>query len=87
MGATSQIPYNADSAKNETSADILRLTNCLERMQLKLEDTEQRMQALQPKQRHRRGDYSMETVANVRVTAAKGWRGCNHDPKRSVPWQ
>ncbi|KRZ73166.1 hypothetical protein T10_5700 [Trichinella papuae] len=64
IGATSQTPYNADQAKNGTSADISRLTNCLERMQLRLEDIEQRMQALQPQQRDRRGDYSMETAAN-----------------------
>ncbi|KRX13722.1 hypothetical protein T07_10265 [Trichinella nelsoni] len=31
-GTTSQTPYNSDPAKNETSADISRLTSCLERM-------------------------------------------------------
>ncbi|KRY27195.1 hypothetical protein T01_12895 [Trichinella spiralis] len=35
IGTTSQTPYNADPAKNETSADISRLTSCLERMQLR----------------------------------------------------
>ncbi|KRX69798.1 hypothetical protein T06_924 [Trichinella sp. T6] len=53
-----------DPAKNETSADISRLTSCLGRMQLRLEDIEQRMQAFQPKQRDRRGDYVTERAAN-----------------------
>ncbi|KRX52521.1 hypothetical protein T09_3207 [Trichinella sp. T9] len=64
IGTSSQTPYNADPAKNETSADISRLTSCLERMQLRLEDIEQRMQAFQPKQRDRRGDYVTERAAN-----------------------
>ncbi|KRY17737.1 Retrovirus-related Pol polyprotein from transposon 17.6 [Trichinella patagoniensis] len=55
---------SSNAAKNETSSDISRLTSCLERMQLRLEDIEQRMQAFQPKQRDRRGDYATERAGN-----------------------
>ncbi|KRY08548.1 hypothetical protein T12_9291 [Trichinella patagoniensis] len=68
IGTTSQTPYNADPAKNETSSDISRLTSCLERMQLRLEDIEQRMQAFQPKQRDRRA-----TKAAYVLPVRKGW--------------
>ncbi|KRZ10625.1 hypothetical protein T11_12169 [Trichinella zimbabwensis] len=85
----------------------------MERMQLRLEDIEQRIQVSQPKERDRLGDYAKETArmgsdrSGVSVIAAggwiprlklrktvklnapspiigSGWRGCNHDSKRSI---
>ncbi|XP_003381599.1 conserved hypothetical protein [Trichinella spiralis] len=74
IGTTSQTPYNADPAKNETSADISRLTSCLERMQLRLEDIEQRTQAFQPKQRPSREsrEWTATRAAYV-LPLRKGW--------------
>ncbi|KRY47195.1 Retrovirus-related Pol polyprotein from transposon 17.6 [Trichinella britovi] len=79
IGTTSQTPYNADPAKNETSSDISRLTSCLERMQLRLEDIEQRMQAFQPKQRDRRGDYATERAANGQRPERRTCYRCGRD--------
>ncbi|KRX24114.1 Retrovirus-related Pol polyprotein from transposon 17.6 [Trichinella nelsoni] len=79
IGTTSQTPYNADPAKNETSSDISRLTSCLERMQLKLDDIEQRMQAFQPKQRDRRGDYATEKAANGQRPERRTCYRCGRD--------
>ncbi|KRY46472.1 hypothetical protein T03_14777 [Trichinella britovi] len=79
IGTSSQTPYNADPAKNETSADISRLTSCLERMQLRLEDIEQRMQAFQPKQRDRRGDYVTERAANEQQPERRTCYRCGRD--------
>ncbi|KRX34141.1 Retrovirus-related Pol polyprotein from transposon 17.6, partial [Trichinella murrelli] len=72
-------PYNADPAKNETSSDISRLTSCLERMQLRLEDIGQRMQAFQPKQHDRRGDYATERAANGQRPERRTCYRCGRD--------
>ncbi|KRX40353.1 Retrovirus-related Pol polyprotein from transposon 17.6 [Trichinella murrelli] len=79
IGTTSQTPYNADPAKNETSSNISRLTSCLERMQLRLEDIEQRMQAFQPKQRDRRGDYATERAGNGQRPERRTCYRCGRD--------
>ncbi|KRZ81846.1 Transposon Ty3-I Gag-Pol polyprotein [Trichinella sp. T8] len=76
---TSQTPYNADPAKNETSSNISRLTSCLERMQLRLEDIEQRMQAFQPKQRDSRGDYATERAGNGQRPERRTCYRCGRD--------
>ncbi|KRX43381.1 Retrovirus-related Pol polyprotein from transposon 17.6, partial [Trichinella murrelli] len=84
ISATSQTPYNADPAKNGTLADISRLSSCLERMHLKLEEIEQRMGPFQPKQRDRLSDYVTETAANGQRPERRTCYRCGRDGRDAI---